>query len=227
VSATADAVTKTVSDTVQTVTQTVSGTTEALTSTVVQTIATAGAGVGLQTPSTIVNGAAQMPSAATFAPAPSHGPIGTQPATTTPGSSPRAPVVADAGDVEPDVARLTFIQPGVPNAATTQAQLAAPQSRASGLAGLPTGTPALSSAEPDDATRDRASVPRAPHDRLPGLPSSLTALLAGSGASVSFGLAALLGALLLTAFGRPGTRLKPGAAVFRPPDVFTSLERPG
>jgi hypothetical protein len=74
---------------------------------------------------------------------------------------------------------------------------------------------------------DRAAVQR-PLDRpIPSAPSSSTALLGGSGASTSFVFATLLGALLVAAFGRLGSRLRVRPEVFRPPDVLFQLERPG
>jgi hypothetical protein len=100
-------------------------------------------------------------------------------------------------------------------------------SRSAGRDVVQANAPALLSTKPNGAGDARVSVPRAPRAPLPGLPSSITALLGGSSTGGSFALAALLGVLLLMAFGAPGTRLRPGAAIFRPPDVFSSLERPG
>jgi hypothetical protein len=72
-----------------------------------------------------------------------------------------------------------------------------------------------------------AAARRPPLEPIPNAPSSLTVLLGGSGASASFVFAALLGALLLAAFGRPGSRLRIRREVLHPPDVLFQLERPG
>jgi hypothetical protein len=88
-------------------------------------------------------------------------------------------------------------------------------------------TPAATVAGTGPPMHSPWSLERAPQKPMPGLPSSVTTLLGGSGASGSLLVAALLSALLLAAFGRPGARLRPRAEIFRLPDVLFQLERPG
>jgi hypothetical protein len=68
---------------------------------------------------------------------------------------------------------------------------------------------------------------RAPRAPLPSLPSSVSSLLGGSATGSSLVVAALLGTLLIAAFGRSGGRVRPQTDVFHAPDVPFHLERPG
>ena len=210
-------------------TQTVSDTAQAASSTVDQTIAAEGTvGPVVSSPTSMIEQAApavdSVASGSFATPAPTQS---TAPASA--GSDPGPPgsdtVPVPAPSSEPVVAstRVDSGRAGPPPTSNRR-----PPSPALRVTGARTaGQMGFATAKQATTPHDLAAARRPPLAPIPNAPSSITSLLGSSGASASFVFAALLGAMLLAAFGRPGSRLRLSPEVFRPPDVLFQLERPG